>query len=347
MNPVNSLGLPYKRADLVAAFTEVLNSGQYAEGVKGRTFESMLADVVGTQHAVALNSCGSALLVLFKFLKSKGAKNVAVQNNTFYATGAMAQMAGLEVFVVDSGDQCPSMGIDGLREVTKQVSIDAVILTHVGGMVAQDYAKIADHCKEIGAIFLEDCAHALGVKDKMGTPGQYGYASCWSFYPTKAVPIGEGGALTTNDPELVEFAKRYRAYGKHVVNGVIEYEAEGMNLRMDEFAAAIAIVQLENLEGIIAGRKRDARKLLEVLPRMFNDRPSNFYKYIVREEPGWKTTGAVYRWSDQLVHCLKAVNKISSMKNSSTWAESHMCLPCGEGIYDQLQTPEIKSLLRQ
>lgn len=346
MNPVNSLAQDYKQEDFLTAFAEVLVSGSYSEGSKISEFTDRLLGVLKHKHVAVMNSCGSALYTMYKHLASIGVKTVAVQNNTFYATGTMARMAGLNVVLVDSGPQCPSMGIDSLKEVHKLQKIEAVVLTHIGGMMARDYLKIADFCKEKNLILVEDCAHAFGLEDMGVSVGQLSFAACWSFYPTKNVPVGEGGALSTSDEALAEFACRFRNYGKKSANGRMFYSPEGMNLRMDELTAAVGCVQLKHLDAIKAARRRDAAKLQEIFPSLYLGRESNWYKYIVRASPGWKTVGKVYAWYDQLRVSCNGAMKVSSLKHSSTWADLHMCLPCGEGLYDGMSVEEVRKHLR-
>lgn len=346
MKQVTSLAQGYKRAELLAGFVEVLESGQYSEGKFVTQFEIGLMQSIGAKHALAMSNCGAALYAAFMCLRiQRHVTKIAVQNNTFYASGAMAQMAGMEVFLVDSGPTCPSMGIESLKEVHQKEKVQAVVLTHVGGMVAQDYEKIVEYCVQHSLILIEDCAHAIGIETSGPHPGRYADVACWSFYPTKSMPVCEGGALTTNDEQIAEFVSRFRNYGKKPHGAVIKYMHVGMNLRMDEVNAMIGVVQLKNLERILNARYDDMDALDKIEERLFAERPSNGYKYIVRPNAKYKGVGKVYAWSDQLQHCLLGAHKTVSLKYSSTWAESHMCLPMGEGLYAGMSTKEVREAI--
>jgi perosamine synthetase len=221
--------------------------------------------------------------------------------------------------------------------------VKMVVLTHVGGWVAKDYEKIARFCKQNHLILLEDCAHVFGVT----AAGTLGDAACWSFYPTKAVPIGEGGAVSSTNKALLEFVDKFRNYGKVNRGTHMDYQ-RGFNLRMSEWDAAVLRVQLEVLPEVLAARRRDAEKL-QSIAKCLLEGESNYYKYPVapHEGAGMRQVGKVYGLTDQLASCLPTGcdrGKVS-LKHSEEWAENHVCLPIGEGLYDQYSVDEVKELL--
>jgi perosamine synthetase len=330
--------------EVLAALYEVLHSGAYSEGKYLTRIRSQLYGLMGVT-TTPMNSCGSALFTAFSWLKSEGHTTALIQNNTFYATGAMAKEAGLNVALVDSRSDCPSMSVDSLKEAyKKQPLATVVVLTHVGGWLAKDYLAIAAFCAEANLFLLEDCAHAVGLSGA----GKLGDASCWSFYPTKAVPSGEGGALSTNHAPLHQFAELFCSYGKYHERGAIRYN-RGFNLRMSEWDAAVLSVQLDSLPDILAARRRDAAVLQSIAPCLLEGE-SNFYKYPVSSEYRvLRTVGAVYAVSDQLLTALSQSYEVEvpvPLLNSIQWAKSHVCLPVGEGLYDNLSKNEVFNLLK-
>ena len=88
-------------------------------------------------------------------------------------------------------------------------------------------------------------------------PGAFGDAGVYSFYATKTVSTGEGGVLVSGDDDLIEFARKFRNYGK------FEHEVDGLNFRMSEFTAALALVQAERMEEIVAWKNEYAREHLD------------------------------------------------------------------------------------
>lgn len=338
---VQSLEDPLRTQKVLDAFTSVIGSGFYAEGHFCHKADAELTRYLKTPTCT-MNSCGSALYVMYRFYYATGYRYVVVQNNTFYATGAMANEAGLVPILCDSRPDDPSMSVDSLLRILKShPEARLVVITHVGGWLAKDYERIVDVCEQKKITLVEDCAHAFGLS-KAGTLGA---AACWSFYPTKAIPIGEGGALSTKNSHLFEYAEKFRKYGKYIDHkGILRYH-EGMNLRMSEWDAAVLCVQLEFIPRILAARRADAVKLQSIAPCLLEGE-SNYYKYPV---PRWRaegleTTGSVYARSDQLDQCIKAL-KVVPLSNSHQWAINHRCLPIGENIYEGLTPESVQSLL--
>ena len=127
------------------------------------------------------------------------------------------------------------------------------MLVHIGGHIAFDSERIAELCRAEGIFLIEDCAHAHGASWNGRKPGTYGDAGVYSFYATKTISTGEGGVLVSRHDDLLEHARLFRNYGK------MEYKVEGLNFRMSEFTAAIALVQAERLEEIVAWKNEVAR----------------------------------------------------------------------------------------
>lgn len=328
---------------VMAALAEVSLSGAYAEGKFNRKVIQQLESML-PGNATLFNSCGSSLYTVFKWLRNLGYDSALIQNNTFFATGACAAEAGMSVYLVDSSPKCPSMGIDSLIAAHKVSGSRVVVLTHVGGWLAKDYVDISEYCKDNNLVLVEDCAHALGVPGA-GSLCEY---SCWSFYPTKAVPSGEGGAVLSKNAKFNSFAKEYSSYGKYIVDGVMRY-SKGMNLRMSEWDAAVLSVQLDALNEILALRQQDAKALQSIADCLL-DGPSNYYKYPVSTDSskGLKVVGGVYAKTDQLLVSLVSygVFLYVPLPHSAAWAENHKCLPIGEGLYTGMSTEEVLGVLR-
>lgn len=353
MQVVNSFVDKQRRELILDRIGSALFKGEVAEGKYVAQLESWMTEYQGPSvQAVATNSCGTALLLMFEWLWRNGSKKVAMQNNTFYATGAAALEAGLYVSLVDSRTDCPCMCVKSLEQLLdKDPQIDVVCVTHIGGFIAKDYDAIVTLCQRKGIVLVEDCAHCFGLP----SVGRFSQAACWSLYATKAVPAGEGGVLTTRDPKMAEYAQLRRQYSKVARDGMIAYVGPvcGNNFRMSELNAAVACVQLEYLQDILDARTRDAWALAQFVPCMLTG-PSNWYKYPVLRynAMNMRQTGKVYRQSDQLGHCLKGnrfgwkVDVLVDLSNSSEWASDHACLPIGEDLYRDKTVEEIKELLR-
>jgi hypothetical protein len=195
----------------------------------------------------------------------------------------------------------------------------AAWLVHIGGHIAFETEKIARYCQDHGIRLLEDCAHAHGASWHGRKPGSWGDAGVYSFYGTKTISTGEGGMLVSKHPALIEFAGRYRNYGKP------DYAVEGLNYRLSEFTAALGVVQVERLEAIVTWKNQMAQR--ELNPQFPNrvrwpeGMVSGLYKYIVFE-PIERSTGKVY---DTLCHTI--MGREGTFPHAEWVAAHHWCVP--------------------
>ncbi|MGY1965528.1 DegT/DnrJ/EryC1/StrS family aminotransferase [Nocardia gipuzkoensis] len=235
-------------ATVLAAVEQILRSGQLVLGPHTEAFETAVSDMADARYAVAVNSGSTALEIIFRAL-DVGDRVVLVPANTNYATAAAALHAGARVQLYDSG-LYPDIA-DLERLLTPAVA--AVVVVHIGGYICPDLPRLAGRCERAGVALIEDAAHAHG-SDLAGRPaGGFGYAAAWSFFATKVVNTGgEGGAITTNDPDLNKMARMYRDQGKdrdgrHIV--------AGNSWRMTEIGAATGLAQLDHLDTDIDARR--------------------------------------------------------------------------------------------
>jgi dTDP-4-amino-4,6-dideoxygalactose transaminase len=195
----------------------------------------------------------------------------------------------------------------------------AAVLVHIGGHIAFESERIARYCRDHGIFLLEDCAHAHGAGWNGRRPGTFGDAGVYSFYATKTVSTGEGGVLVSADPDLVAHARAFRDYGKP------DHAVAGLNFRMSEFTAAIALVQTERMEEIVAWKNDVAREQLDPLHPQRLELPdgmvSGLYKYIVFR-PIERSTGKVY--ADP---CHRIMRTADVLPNTDWVAENHWCVP--------------------
>ncbi len=323
----------------------VFKSGQFTEGQFVRKLEAEVEKQT-SMFAVAMNSAGTALYALLRCAKVKKHGVIAVPNNTFFATaGAAVEAFGRNrVRLVDCERTTFSMDVEYLQRLHRFSQVDAVILTHVGGTIAYDYAMISEWCKEQGVPLFEDAAHAYGCPAEV-LPGDWGDAAVYSLYPTKAIPAGEGGIVVTRDEKLAGRLRAFRNYGKlYDEDGTIKYTGIGFNFRMDEWTAVVAYHQVKMVKDIVGERTEAADRLRRAGFVNMIDRPTNYYKFITKEDPTVKRrAGQVYGLSDQMTTVLQDPMK---MPNSKWVAENHMCLPIEEHMFEGMFAGDIAERLR-
>ncbi|MFH1236087.1 MAG: DegT/DnrJ/EryC1/StrS family aminotransferase, partial [Parcubacteria group bacterium] len=160
----------------------------------------------------------------------------------------------------------------------------------------------------------------------------WGFAGSYSFYATKTMPIGEGGMVVSYDNDFLKWIERYRNYGKQVIDGKVNYPVKnGFNYRMNEFSAALGIVQLEQLPEILKWKNELASKY----DRIFQNRvifPDNmvsgYYKYIVYDCELKEETGKVFARTD-LGHVIDGLD--ISLPNAEWISTHHKCVPIYHG----------------
>ena len=308
---------PRDRQRLHEMWDEVFESNRWSEGPFTARFESLWQEW-NELPAVAFSSWAGAALACLKFFDVKG-RTVLCPSNTFMATPLSVIEAGGDVQFVDCNRNDLCMSYEDFVRKAEKYNPAAVWLVHIGGHISFDVERIAQYCKEKGIWLLEDCAHAHGAEWNGKKPGSWGDAGVFSFYATKTITTGEGGMLVSKHPELLEFARKFRNYGK------FDYEVNGLNFRLNEFTAAIGCVVVERMPEIVAWKQEYARAVLDPQHPSRLELPegmrSGYYKYIVFDQIE-RSTGKVY---DEPCH--RVMHHQVEMPNSDWVAQNHWCVP--------------------
>jgi perosamine synthetase len=305
------------RARLHALWDEVITSQRWSEGALTERFEALWAEW-NDAGAVAFSGWTGAALAALEFAGVRG-ETVLVPSNTFMATPLAAVHAGASVEFVDCNREDLCMSFADLEAKVARFRPRAVMLVHIGGHIAFDVERIAALCRAEGIFLIEDCAHAHGASWRGRRPGTYGDAGLWSFYATKTVSTGEGGMLVSGSPELLEFARGFRNYGKP------DHAVHGLNFRLSEFTAALGVVQADRMEEIVAWKNAAARQWLDAAHpgrlQLPDGMVSGLYKYIVFD-PIERSTGKVYD-----TPCHRIMGHAGEFPNSDWVASHHWCVP--------------------
>jgi dTDP-4-amino-4,6-dideoxygalactose transaminase len=268
--------------------------------------------------SVAFSSWAGAALAALDYFDVRG-QTVLCPSNTFMATPLAAIKAGAHVEFVDCNRDDLCISFEDFVRKAEEHQPKAAWLVHIGGHIAFQVEEIAEYCRSEGITLLEDCAHAHGASWNGKKPGSWGDAGIYSYYATKTISTGEGGMLVSSHSDLLDYAKKFRNYGK------FEHEVEGLNYRLSEFTAALGVVQTERMDEIVSWKNEYARDVLDaqhpnrlLLPEGMN---SGFYKYIVFD-PVEPSTGKVY---DEPCH--RILRRDDSLPNTDWAAENHWCVP--------------------
>lgn len=236
------LSRPQIGPEEIAAVTEVLESGMLATGARVARFEEQFASLTGVSHAVAVGS-GTASLHLGLLAMGIGQEDeVIVPSFTFAASANSIRMTGATPVFADVDRADYTIHAPSIKPLITSKT-KAVMPVHLYGQTAP-MGPIVDLAGEAGINIIEDAAQAHLAESDGVKAGAFGRAAGFSFYPTKNMTTGEGGMITTSDPEVAEKARWLRNQG---MAERYEHRTVGLNERMTEIEAAIGLVQLQRL----------------------------------------------------------------------------------------------------
>ncbi|HCK10702.1 MAG TPA: DegT/DnrJ/EryC1/StrS aminotransferase family protein [Candidatus Latescibacteria bacterium] len=251
----------------VDAVREVLMSGWVGPGQKVEELEKRFAEYVGTEFALSMNSCSSALFTALKVIGVEG-REVVTTAQTFVSTNhAILQNGATPVFADIEGTTLNISPESIAHRVNDKTA--AIMVVHHGGHPC-DMDPIMGIANEKGIPVIEDAAHAAGARYKGRMAGALGTIGCFSFHALKNMSTGDGGMLTTDDESVAERVRNVRwmgitrsTYDRFRKNGrarAWEYDVDevGYKFHMNDLNAAIGIVQLGKLESTNAARREVA-----------------------------------------------------------------------------------------
>ncbi|MEO5632909.1 DegT/DnrJ/EryC1/StrS family aminotransferase [Gaiella sp.] len=238
----------------LAAVAEVVATGMLTMGPKVGELECALAGACGTADAVAVSSGTAALHLAMMALGIGPGDEVIVPAYTFPATANAVELCGGKAVIVDVDPDTFNLDI-GLVAAALTQQTRAVIPVHLFGRPVP-WEELKGVVPDDVAL-VEDAAGALGARYRGTLCGSLGIMGCLSFHPRKIVTTGEGGAVTTSDPELADAIRRFRHHGI-VTSGDYDIPEPGLNYRMPDLLCAIGIPQVARLDELLAARERVA-----------------------------------------------------------------------------------------
>lgn len=220
-------------------------------------FQEEFAKQMNVRHAIAMNSCSSALESALLVHQIKG-KEVIIPSQTFVATGMAVHLSGGQPVFAEISPNTLCLDLDDVKsKVTKNTA--GIILVHMTGIITPDIKAFKNFCKESNLFLIEDAAHAPGAILSGEYAGTIGDVGCFSFFPSKVMTSGEGGMLVTNNDEIARFARSYQNRGRDMSSIVEIYNMPGRNVRMTEMSALLGRIQLEKLDDFLKKRRALAK----------------------------------------------------------------------------------------
>lgn len=238
--------------DFLQNVQAILASRQVTSGARVREFEETAAAYLGVPYCVAVSSCTAGLLLTLRALDLRG--EVIVPSFTFHATAHSVLWNRLKPVFVDCNEHTFCIDPDAVEQKLSSMTV-AVLPVHLFGCPA-DVQTLETICARRAIPLVCDAAHAFGSKVGARHVGTFGAAEIFSFSPTKLLVAGEGGMVATRDATLAQRLRAARNYGDA---GDANPELLGLNARMSEFHAALAVSGFSGLDARIERRNQIRR----------------------------------------------------------------------------------------
>jgi dTDP-4-amino-4,6-dideoxygalactose transaminase len=303
--------MPLLDKDEADAAREVVLSGWVSQGLQVADFEREFSALVGAPHASAVCNCTAALHLALTALNIGPGDEVITASHSFIATANCIRYCGADPVFVDIDPD--TYNIDPAR-VAEAITprTRAILAVHQMGMPC-DLRGLAALSKRHDLVLIEDAACAAGSQIRVGEQWEWigkphGHIACFSFHPRKVITTGEGGMLTTSNPELDGNIKRLRQHGMSVPDTVRhsspqvtfeDYLEVGFNYRMTDVQAAIGRKQLQRLPELVARRRAHASRYADLL--------GNIEGLSLPVEPVWARSN----WQS---YCVRLPNRVDQKK---------------------------------
>jgi perosamine synthetase len=290
------LGQPTFGPEEIAAVADVLQSGWVAgQGPVGHAFEARFAELCGVSQALTVNNCTAALHLSVLALGAGVGDEVIVADYTFPATGHAVRYTGAQPVFADVRPDIWTVD---------PAAVEAAITPRTVGVIAvdafgqpADYDELRAITDQHGLWLVEDAACSAGATYRGRPTGGLADVACFSFHGRKGITSGEGGAITSDNTDLIAKARKWHFFGIESALTradsndlpVPTFDELGWNYKLSEIAAAVVSAQLDRLPELVAARRRVADGYAELLsdledvetPVELSDRRTVWQSYVL------------------------------------------------------------------
>jgi perosamine synthetase len=306
---------PYLDATEADAAREAVLSGWISQGPQVAAFEQEFSAAIGAPHACAVSNCTTALHLALLALGLGPGDEVITASHSFIASANSIRYCGATPVFVDIDPATYNLDPERVAEAVNDRT-RAILTIHQMGMPC-DLTALLAVANRHGIALIEDAACAIGsqvnINEKWEPVGKpRGAMACFSFHPRKVITTGEGGMVTTSDPEQDRKLRLWRQHGMDVPDTVRHgspqvifesYQCVGYNYRMTDVQAAVGRKQLERLPELVARRRALAERYSELL--------GNLEGLILPFEPEWARSN----WQSYCVRLPSRVDQRAVMQN--------------------------------
>ncbi len=240
----------------IKAVVEVLKTPRLSLGPKLIEFEEKMAEYIGVDYAVAVNSGTSALHLIVRALDIKDGDEVITTPFSFIASANCILFERAKPVFVDIDPLAFNMFVSRMKKrITEKTR--AILAVDVFGYPAH-WDELEQLAQKHNLLLIEDSCEALGAQYKGRKLGTFGEAGAFAFYPNKQMTTGEGGIIVTNNEKIASLCRSMRNQGRGEGDEWLQHSRLGYNYRLSDINCALGIAQLERIESILAKREQVA-----------------------------------------------------------------------------------------
>ncbi len=262
-------GNPDIRSEDYIRMNRAIKSGWLTHGPNNKLLEDLFCKFTKAKYSTTVSNCTSGLHLSCLALGLKKGDEVIVPAQTHVATAHAAELTGAKIVFADVDKLTGNIS---LKEIKKKVNkrTKCVMTVHMSGYPCE-MREIVNFCKKKKIFMIEDCAHGLGSKIKNKHVGNFGICGVFSFYPTKQITCGEGGVVISNDKSFINKIKIMKAIGVNTPPelrkkpGIYDVTSIGLNYRLTDFQAALAVGQMKRYPSNLSKRKKNVKEYMRHL----------------------------------------------------------------------------------
>ena len=268
--------IPFSKPDInhkdLKRVVNTIKSGWLAHGKNSEKLENLFLNFTKSKFCTTVSNCTTGIHAVCMAIGLNADHEVIVPAQTHVATAHAAAMTGAKIKFADVNDLTGNIMFSEIKKLTTKKT-KCIIVVHMAGYSCE-MNRIVKFCKKKNIFLIEDCAHGLGTIYKKKHVGNFGIAGVFSFYPTKQITTGEGGILITNKKDLIKKVRVLKALGVNTPpelrkkQGIYDVTNLGLNYRLTDFQAALAIGQILRYKKNINSRHENAKKFISIFSNL-------------------------------------------------------------------------------
>lgn len=326
----------------------IVDSGILTRGEYSRQFPKAMCEYTGAKYAFNTSSATTALAISLEILNVKQGDGVIVSDFSFPATVNVVEATGARPIFADVSRETFNMLPEELEKKITPRTKAVIFVCALGNPEGLD--DIAAICQAHSIPLINDAACAIGSRSGEKKVGNSYGLSCFSFHPRKLLTAGEGGSVTTNNPDYANLLEIKLMHGEKITEGVIDFVTYGYNYRLPELQCLMLLKQLEQLDDIVSERNATMetyRKALEPLGLRAQRHSAgvlhNMQSVVFLVPDGMSRNGLISHLRGMGIestigtycqsNCTYYREKYSDVQPNSLWLEANtITLPCYRGV---------------